>query len=77
VVHLHLHIIRIEGALGWVVSGLGGWIWDDWSVIGASAGIPNHHMTLFEVLHECMEVVQLKSTTRVITALESSESRSR
>lgn len=70
-VHLHLHIVRVEGTLGWVVCGavLGGWIWNDWSVIIAGARVPNNHMALFEMFDERMEVVQLKSTTRVITAL--------
>lgn len=55
-----------------------GGIWYDWSIVGTSAWVPNNHMALFEVLNERMEVVQLKSTTRVITALASrSESRSR
>ena len=74
-VHLHLHIIGIKGALGWVVPGAGlvCRIWDDWGVVGTSARIPNDHMTLFEVLYECMEVVQLKTTTRVITALWTGE----
>lgn len=70
-VHLHLHIIGVEGTLGWVVSGtgLGCRIWDDWGVVGTSARVPNDHMTLFEVLDERMEIVQLKTTARVITAL--------
>ena len=58
-VHLHLHIIRIKGTLGWVVSGtwLVGRIWHDRSVVGASTRIPNNHMTLFEVLNKSMEIV--------------------
>jgi hypothetical protein len=51
------------------MAGLTGWIWNDWSVVGAGSRVPNDHMALFEVLYERMEVVQLKSTTRVITAL--------
>jgi len=71
VVHLHLHIIGIEGTLGWVVSGtgLGCGIWNDWSVVGTSARVPNNYVTLFEVLDERMKVVQLETATRVITAL--------
>lgn len=71
VVHLHLHIIGIKGALGRIVSGaeLVGRIWNDWGVVGTSAGVPNDHMTFFKVLDECMKVVQLKTATRVITAL--------
>ena len=68
-VHFHLHIIGIEGTLRWVVSGLVGRIWDDWSVVGTSARVPNDHMAFFEVLNERMKVVQLKTATRVITAL--------
>jgi hypothetical protein len=70
VIHLHLHIIGIKGTLGRVVSvaGLGGWIRNDRSVVVAGARVPDNYMALFEVLDECMEVVQLKSTTRVITA---------
>lgn len=73
-VHLHLHIVGIKGAL-WVVCGtrLSGRIWDDWGVVGACARIPNDHMALFEVLYECVKVVKLKSTTRVITALKDHE----
>ena len=68
---VHLHIVGIEGALRWVVSGsgLGGRIWNDWGVVGTSARVPNDHMALFEVLNERMKVVQLETTTRVITAL--------
>jgi hypothetical protein len=75
VVHLHLHIIGIKGTLGWVVSGTGlvGSIWNDWSVVGTSARVPNDHMALFEVLDERMKVVQLKTATRVITALLAEE----
>jgi len=71
VVHLHLHIIGIKGALGWVVSrtGLVGRVWNDWGVVGTGTRVPNDHMTLFEVLDECVEIVQLETTTRVITAL--------
>ena len=74
-VHLHLHIIGIKGTLGWVVSGIGGVgrILNDWGVVGTSARVPNDHMALFEVLDECMKVVQLKATTRVITALWAEE----
>ena len=70
-VHLHLHIVGIKGALGWIVSGTGlvGRIRNDWGVVGTGARIPNDHMALFEVLDERMKVVQLKTTTRVITAL--------
>ena len=70
-VHLHLHIIGVEGALGWVVArtGLGCGIWDDRGVVGASARVPNDHMTLFEVLDERMKIIQLETTTRVIAAL--------
>jgi len=73
VVHLHLHIIGIKGTLGRIVSGLGGRIWNDWGVVGTSAGVPNDHMTFFKVLDECMKVVQLKTATRVITALRAVE----
>ena len=31
--------------------------------------VPDNHMALFDVLDECMEVVQLRYTTRVTTAL--------
>ena len=70
-VHLHLHIIGVEGTLGWVISGtrLGGRIWNDWGVVCTSARVPNDHVTLFEVLNERMKVVQLETATRVITAL--------
>ena len=34
-----------------------GWIWNDWGVVSAIAGIPNDYMALFKVLDECMEVV--------------------
>ena len=75
VVHLHLHIVGVKGTLGWVVSGTGlvGRIWNDWGVVGTGARIPNDHMALFEVLDKCMKVVQLKTTTRVITALWAEE----
>ena len=71
VVHLHLHIIGIKGALRWVVSGTGliGRIWNDWGVVGTGTRVPNDHMTLLEVLDECVKIVQLETTTRVITAL--------
>ena len=70
-VHLHLHIIGVEGALWWVVSEtrVGRWIRNDWGVVGTGARVPNDHMTFFEVLDERMKVVQLETTTRVITAL--------
>ena len=76
-VHLHLHVVGVEGALGWVVSGTGlvGRIRNDGGVIGASARVPNDDMTLFEVLDECMKIVQLKTTTRVITTLWGEEVR--
>jgi hypothetical protein len=56
VIHLHLHIIGVERTLRWVVSmaGLTGWIWNDGSVVGAGAGVPNDYMALFEVLYERM-----------------------
>ena len=70
-VHLHFHIIGIERSLGWVVSGteLIGWIRNDGGVVGTGARVPNDHMALFEVLDECMKIVQLETTTRVITTL--------
>ena len=51
---------------------------NDWGVVGTSARVPNDHMALFEVLDERMKIVQLKTTTRVITTLGGrSEARNR
>jgi hypothetical protein len=78
VVHPHLRIIGVKGGSGLVGfgsrlvgfgNGLVGRICNGWDVVTASARVPNDHMTLFEVLNERMKVVQLETTTRVITAL--------
>ena len=50
-----------------------GRIWNDWGVVGTGARVPNDYMALFKVLDERMKVVQLKTTTRVITALWAEE----